>query len=94
MWRSQIRHLSRSLGVLHHLQSDEKPAAEIEDDKGKKSPNRVHATWTNNDGLIISWLFGTMKEEMQSSVLDAESAAAYQILTSLEEQLLAITIEK
>ena len=94
MWRTQILHLARSLGVVHHLQDGKTPAAEMEDDKGNKSPNPVHATWINNDGLIISWIFGTIKEEMQSSVLEAESTTAYQIWTSLEEQLLPITVEK
>lgn len=39
LWCSQITPLVRSLGLYHHLSGGEKPAEEIEDDKGKKSPN-------------------------------------------------------
>ncbi|XP_012856951.1 PREDICTED: uncharacterized protein LOC105976216 [Erythranthe guttata] len=92
MWRSQITPLVRSLGVFHHLESDEVPSDEIKDDAEKKSPNPVYATWIINDGLLLSWLCGTMNEEMLSSIFDAETAR--QLWKSLEEQLLPITIEK
>ncbi|XP_012851642.1 PREDICTED: uncharacterized protein LOC105971340 [Erythranthe guttata] len=92
MWRSQITPLVRSLGVFHHLESEEIPTEEIKNDEGKTSPNPVYAAWIVNDGLLLSWLCGTMNEEMLSSIFDAGTVR--QLWKSLEEQLLPITIEK
>nr|GMD84145.1 Retrovirus-related Pol polyprotein from transposon RE1 [Ipomoea batatas] len=89
MWRSQILHLARSLGVLHHLEkNDDKPERLLKD--GVVNP--AYTLWLTNDGLLISWLLGTIKEEAQPSI--AEDATAYDVWSSLEEQLLPITIEK
>lgn len=89
MWRSQILHLSRSLGVLHHLEKNGvKPEKQLEN--GKTNPD--YTSWLTNDGLIISWLLGTIKEEVQPSV--TEDSTAYDVWSSLEEQLLPITVEK
>ena len=43
-----------------------------------------------NDGLLISWLFGIIKEETQPSIV--EDATAYDMWSYLEEQLLPIMI--
>lgn len=89
LWRSQILHLSRSLGVLHHLQQGGgKPAAQLED----KSVNPDFTTWETNDGLLISWVLGTINEEAQPSI--DEDATAFTLWSSLEEQLLPTTVEK
>nr|GMD97742.1 Retrovirus-related Pol polyprotein from transposon RE1 [Ipomoea batatas] len=89
MLRSQILHLARSLGVLHHLEkNDDKPERLLKD--GVVNP--AYTLWLTNDGLLISWLLGTIKEEAQPSI--AEDATAYDVWSSLEEQLLPITIEK
>ncbi|EXC01670.1 hypothetical protein L484_002846 [Morus notabilis] len=45
-----------------------------------------------NDGLLISWLLGTINEEAQPSI--DEDAMAFTLWSSLEEQLLPTTIEK
>ncbi|TXG48399.1 hypothetical protein EZV62_027693 [Acer yangbiense] len=73
--------------------SGEKPAEEIEDDKGNKSPNQLYQSWINNDGLLSSWLLGTMKEEVMSLIY-SEVDTAYKIWTSIEEQLLPVIVEK
>ena len=85
----------RSLGILHHLTSEEKPAEEIDDgSKEKMIPNPQYNLWLRNNGLLTSWLLGTMKEEVLSLIFEAETATAHEVWTSLESQLLPITVEK
>ncbi|CAJ2674541.1 unnamed protein product [Trifolium pratense] len=91
LWRNQITPLIRSLGVLHHLLCEEKPEEEVKGDTGEKSPNPNYSKWITNDGLLCSWLLGTMKEEVLT-IIDGDTA--YEIWTSIEEQLLPATIEK
>ena len=91
LWHNQIIPLVRSLGVLHHLSNGEKLAEEINDDKGNKSPNPQYQQWISNDGLLTSWLLGTMKEDVLSMI---GGETAYELWTSLEEQLLPVTVEK
>ena len=64
LWRNQITPLVQSLGVLHHLLSEEKPEEGVKGDTGEKSPNPSYSKWITNDGLLSSWLLGTMKEEV------------------------------
>ena len=91
-WHSQIIPLVQSLGLYHHLTTNAKPAEEIEDDKGSISPNPLYESWTTNNGLLISWLLGTIKEDTMSSIFGSEMA--YQVWTSLEQQLFPIIVEK
>ncbi|KAF7824604.1 Retrovirus-related Pol polyprotein from transposon RE1 [Senna tora] len=91
LWRNQITPLVRSLGVLHHLTSGEKPTEEIKGDAEKSSPNPNYQKWVTNDGLLTSWLLGTMKEEVLTMI---NGDTAYEIWTSIEEQLLPATVEK
>jgi len=91
LWRNQITPLVRSLGVLHHLLSEEKPEEEVKGDTGEKSSNPNYSKWITNDGLLSSWLLGTMKEEVLTMI---NGDTAYEIWTSIKEQLLPATIEK
>ena len=75
--------------MLYHLQ---KNGGKLEASLKDGAVNPVYALWTTNDGLLISWLLGTIKEEAQPSV--AEDATAYDVWSSLEEQLLPTTIDK
>ncbi|KAL5738660.1 hypothetical protein ACOSP7_031421 [Xanthoceras sorbifolium] len=92
MWRSQIILLVQSLGVYHHLTVNEKPTAEIENE-GKKVKNDHLQIWKTNDGLLTSWLLGTMKEDVLSLVM-GETGTAFIVWVALEQHLLPITIEK
>ncbi|KAJ1384304.1 hypothetical protein SESBI_42651 [Sesbania bispinosa] len=92
IWRSQIIPLVKSLGLYHHLTDDTKPSLETEDDKGNKTPNLLYELWTTNDGLLVSWLLGTMNEDIISSIFGSE--IAYDLWTSLEQQPLPMTVEK
>ncbi|KAL5786305.1 hypothetical protein ACOSQ2_008697 [Xanthoceras sorbifolium] len=92
MWRSQIILLVQSLGVYHHLTVNEKPAAEIENE-GKKVKNDHLQIWRTNDGLLTSWLLGTIKEDVLSLVM-GETGTAFTVWVALEQHLLPITIEK
>ncbi|KAL9432747.1 hypothetical protein AB3S75_027714 [Citrus x aurantiifolia] len=92
LWRSQVLPLARSLGVLHHLTEKEKSTAEVVDESGDKVPNPKLDAWINNDSLLTSRLLGNMTEEVLGMVVGAESA--YEVWSSLEEQLLPMTREK
>ncbi|KAL5750215.1 hypothetical protein ACOSP7_024818 [Xanthoceras sorbifolium] len=92
MWRSQIILLVQSLGVHHHLTVNEKPTAEIENE-GKKVKNDHLQIWKTNDGLLTSWLLGTMKEDVLSLVM-SETGTAFAVWVAFEQHLLLITIEK
>ncbi|GKV27057.1 hypothetical protein SLEP1_g36265 [Rubroshorea leprosula] len=67
LWKSQIFPLIRSAQLIHHFE-EEAPAMRITKD-GEEVPNPDHDVWLNNDGLLTSWLLGTMKEEALSLVL-------------------------
>ena len=82
LWRSQIIPLLRSLGVLHHLSNEEKPAEELKGGGEGKCLNPNYQRWINNDGLLTSWLLGTIKEDVLG-LIDGETA--YEIWTSLKE---------
>lgn len=91
LWRNQITPLVRSLGVLHHLLSEEKPEKEVKGATSEKSPNPNYSKWITNDGLLCSWLLGTMKEEVLTMI---NGDTAYEIWTFVKEHLLPATIEK
>ena len=71
LWRNQINPLVRSLGVLHHLSNGEKPVEGLKGDDEGKCRNPDYQRWINNDGLLTSWLLGTMKEDVLS-LIDGE----------------------
>ncbi|TXG67661.1 hypothetical protein EZV62_008936 [Acer yangbiense] len=74
-----------SLGLYHHLSMSEKPVEELVDEKGNKSPNPLYQVWITNDGLLTSWLLGTMKEVILSMVLE-EVNIAYKFAQGLGNQ--------
>ncbi|KAK2662672.1 hypothetical protein Ddye_001246 [Dipteronia dyeriana] len=82
-----------SLGLYQHLSISEKPAEELADEEGNKIPNPHYHLWITNDGLLTSWLLRTIKEDILSMVID-EADTAYEVWTSLEQQLLPVTVEK
>ncbi|GKV28213.1 hypothetical protein SLEP1_g37295 [Rubroshorea leprosula] len=59
---------------------------------GKEELNLDYAIWLNNDGLLTSWLLGTMNEEALSLVVGCDSA--FQIWKCLKEHYLASTKEQ
>ncbi|GKU93013.1 hypothetical protein SLEP1_g6653 [Rubroshorea leprosula] len=90
LWKSQIFPLIRSAQLMHHLE-EEAPAMKITKD-GEQVPNPNHDVWLNNDGLLTSWLLGTMNEEALSLVVGCDTA--FQIWKCLEEHYLASTKEQ
>ncbi|KAI3463824.1 hypothetical protein Pfo_020487 [Paulownia fortunei] len=62
-------------------------------ENGEKIWNSQYQTWLTNDGLLTSWLLGTMTEDILSIVF-GEVETAFDLWTSLEQQLLPVTIEK
>ncbi|GKV27238.1 hypothetical protein SLEP1_g36431 [Rubroshorea leprosula] len=90
LWKSQIFPLIRSAQLIHHLE-EEAPVATISKG-GKEELNPDYAIWLNNDGLLTSWLLGTMNEEALSLVVGCDSA--FQIWKCLKEHYLASTKEQ
>ncbi|KAL9414928.1 hypothetical protein AB3S75_043234 [Citrus x aurantiifolia] len=90
--RSQVLPLVRSLGILHHITDAERPAKEILLSDEEKAGNEDVTMWINNDGLLTSWLLSLMTEEVMSGIIGVENAQ--QIWSSLEDQLLSMTMEK
>ncbi|KAG8392005.1 hypothetical protein BUALT_Bualt01G0246600 [Buddleja alternifolia] len=82
--------LIHSLGIEHHIH-EPKPADEIIGSAGKKIKNPILDAWINNDGLLMSWLIGNMKEEVLSMLFGADTS--YSVWKSLQEQLLPNTEE-
>ncbi|GKV50770.1 hypothetical protein SLEP1_g57465 [Rubroshorea leprosula] len=90
LWKSQIFPLIRSAQLLQHLE-EEAPATTITKD-GKEESNPDYDIWLNNDGLLTSWLLGTMNEEALSLVVSCDTA--FQIWKCLKEHYLASTKEQ
>ncbi|GKV19425.1 hypothetical protein SLEP1_g29686 [Rubroshorea leprosula] len=82
--------LIRSAQLLHHIQEDAPPET-ISKDK-EETENPEYYVWLNNDGLLTSWLLGTMNEDSLSLVVGSNSA--YEIWKCLEEHYLASTKEQ
>ncbi|KAK3221940.1 hypothetical protein Dsin_008965, partial [Dipteronia sinensis] len=74
------------LGLEHQINNSQKRADEIIDSAGKKSKNPNFETWINNDGLLMSWLLGNVKEEVLSMIFGGDTS--YSIWNNLQEQLL------
>ncbi|KAF2294273.1 hypothetical protein GH714_008816 [Hevea brasiliensis] len=92
LWRNQITPIVCSLGLLHHLTNGERPAEEGETAiDQEKCPNPNYQRWIGNDGLLTSWLLGTMKEDVLS-IINGETSN--EIWTPIEEQLMPAIIEK
>ena len=67
-------------------------AKEILLSDGEKAGNEDFTMWINNDGLLTSWLLSLMTEKVMSGIVGVENAQ--QIWSSLEDQLLPMTMEK
>ena len=61
--------------------------------KKDKISNPNYQIWVTNDGLLTSWLIGSMKEDFLSMVFE-EWGYAFDLWTSLEQQLFPIAINK
>ncbi|GKV22134.1 hypothetical protein SLEP1_g32026 [Rubroshorea leprosula] len=83
--KSQVYPLIRSAQLIDHLE-EEAPALTISKN-AKEESNPEFENWLNNDGLLTSWLLGTMNEEALSMVVGCEST--FQIWRCLEEHYLA-----
>ncbi|GKV27558.1 hypothetical protein SLEP1_g36720 [Rubroshorea leprosula] len=90
LWKSQVFPLIRSAQLLHHLEK-EAPAMNLTED-GNKESNPDYEIWLNNDGLLMSWLLGTMNEEALSLVVGCDTAN--QIWRCLEEHYLVSSKEQ
>lgn len=83
LWKQQVLPLIKSFGIDHHL-IQEKPAEDVIDKDGKKVSNPQFLLWTNNDGLLVSWLLGIiMTEDVLTMIMGCETAK--QIWSNLEE---------
>ncbi|GLT52666.1 hypothetical protein SLA2020_259920 [Shorea laevis] len=91
LWKSQIYPLIRSAQIMHHLEEEVAPTMTVIKDE-KEELNPEYEVWLNNDGLLTSWLLGTMNEEALSLVVGCDSA--FQIWKSLEDHYLASTKEQ
>ncbi|GKV07645.1 hypothetical protein SLEP1_g19392 [Rubroshorea leprosula] len=89
LWKSQAYPLIRNAQLLHHLE-EEAPVQTIIKD-GNEMGNPEYDVWLSNDGLLTSWILGTMNEESLSLVVGCESAL--QIWRCLEEHYLASSKE-
>lgn len=85
LWKSQILPLIRNMGIEAHLQNHCPPEEELTDTTRKISPNPKYQEWMNNDGLLTSWLLGTISEE-RLAMLDGTDNA-HPVWKSPEEQL-------
>ncbi|GKV20635.1 hypothetical protein SLEP1_g30733 [Rubroshorea leprosula] len=74
---------------MHHLEGG--AAKKYITKKSKEEPNPDFDIWLNNDGLLTSWLLGTMNEEALSLVVGCDTTS--QIWKCLEEHYLASTKE-
>ncbi|GKV49630.1 hypothetical protein SLEP1_g56371 [Rubroshorea leprosula] len=90
LWKSQIYPLIRSAQLLHHLEEEAPAMTVIKNDK--EVPNQDYEVWLNNDGLLTSWLLGTMNEDSLSLVVGSNST--YQIWKCLQDHYLAATKEQ
>ncbi|GKV37494.1 hypothetical protein SLEP1_g45521 [Rubroshorea leprosula] len=75
---------------MNHLE-EEAPAMNITRN-GKEEINPDYEVWLNNDGLLTSWLLGTMNEEALSLVVGCDTTS--QIWRCLEDHYLASTKEQ
>ncbi|KAK2663956.1 hypothetical protein Ddye_002530 [Dipteronia dyeriana] len=91
VWEEERK--EKSEGLYHHISISENLVKKHADKEGNKSPNPLYQVWIINDGLLASWLLGTMKEDILSMVIE-EANTAYEVWTSLEQQLLPVTVEK
>ncbi|KAI3458706.1 hypothetical protein Pfo_015369 [Paulownia fortunei] len=71
---------------LHHISDPKRPVDDISDSAGKKIKNPNLDPWITNDGLLMSWLLGNMKEEVLNMIFGGDTV--YSIWKSLQEQLL------
>lgn len=91
LWKSQIVPLVKSLGVFNHLAGVDIPLQTIKVDE-KLEINPAYTVWTNNDGLLTTWLIGTISEEVLLDLEDASSA--HNIWQSIENMMLPQSKEK
>ena len=91
LWKSQVLPLIRTLGVQHHLEEGDEPA-EMITKEDKETQNPAYTIWLNNDGLLTTWLLGTIEEEI---LLDLdENCYAHQVWKSIKNKLLPSSKEK
>ncbi|GKV03485.1 hypothetical protein SLEP1_g15775 [Rubroshorea leprosula] len=89
LWKSQVYPLIRSAQLLYHLEEAAPVQTIIKD--GNEMGNPEYDVWLSNDGLLTSWILGTMNEESLSLVVGYDSAL--QIWRCLEEHYLASSKE-
>lgn len=70
LWGSQIIPLIRSLDIYHYIVANERPAKKILNKKEDKISNPNYQIWVTNDGLLTSWLLGSMEEDVFSMVFE------------------------
>lgn len=71
LWRSQ--EIIGSLGVHHHLTDTSKPQQLIKKDRNDKTEtNPNYEWWVSNDGLLVTWLLGTMTVDVLSFAFGLE----------------------
>ena len=72
LWKSQVLPLVR-LGIQHHFEKGREPYLKITIDD-KEANNPAYTTWLNNDGLLTTWLLGTIAEEFLLNLDDTSTA--------------------
>ena len=92
LWCSQVLPLVRSIGLVHHLFENRQASEETMGTEKKKTHDQSIETWSHNDGLLTSCLFGLMTEKVMLLLDGTETA--YDVWNSLEEKLLPMTKEK
>lgn len=91
LWKSQIVPLVKSLGIYHHLEDGSIPSPTRNSDQ-TEVVNPDYSIWFNNDGLLTTWLLGTITEEV---LLDLEdTSSAYNVWKSIENVILPQSKEK
>ncbi|XP_020099653.1 uncharacterized protein LOC109718063 [Ananas comosus] len=90
LWKSQIYPLIRSAHLLHHIEEDAPTKMILKGDKEEENPE--YTIWINNDGLLTSWLLGTMAEEVLGLVIGCNNVR--EIWKCLDEHFFDSTKEK
>ena len=81
----------RSLGLKHHIVNVKIPSKFFLQDC-KEIINPKFIQWMNNDGLLMTWLRGTMVEEVLSLIVESQSTE--EVWQSIEEHMLPATKEQ
>lgn len=89
---SQIQPLIRSLGIFLRIIDPKKPENELVENSKNKVVNSNYSNFINNDGLLVTWLLGTMSIDILNYTFGLDTT--FLIWSAFKEHLLPATKEK